>query len=317
VAAAATTAAAATAGPRATAELDLIRAFVAGLGERGDRVLRGPGDDAAVVRADGVVVTSIDTVVDGVHFSLATHSAADVGWKALATALSDIAAMAAMPGEAYVALGIPSSFSASSAEELVAAMESLAATSGVTIAGGDVTSSPVLFASVAVTGWAQNQAELLTRDGARPGDVVGVTGSLGGSALGLELLDKGERSGAAVERHRRPEPRLVEGLALARGGASACIDVSDGIATDARHLASSSGVRIEIELAKLPLFVGVESVELAATGGDDYELLFTAPHERAAAIQDVTWIGSVSEGEGLALLDAAGAPAPMTGFEHL
>src|SRR3954469_6340847 len=153
-------------------ELDLIRAFVAGLGERGDRVLRGPGDDAAVVRADGVQAVTTDTVVDGVHFKRSTHSPADVGWKAMATALSDIAAMGADAGEAYVALGLPGDFGDAAARELVGAMEELAAICGVTIAGGDVTASPTLFATVTATGWAADESQLVARDGARPGDLV-------------------------------------------------------------------------------------------------------------------------------------------------
>jgi thiamine-monophosphate kinase len=302
-------------------ELDLIRSFVAGLGQRGDRVVRGPGDDAAVVRADGACAVTIDTVVDGVHFRRSTHSPADIGHKALARGLSDIAAMGAAPGEAYVALGLPEDYSADEARELVAAMESLAEACGVTIAGGDVTGSPVLFATVTATGWAEDPDALVGRDGAKPGDVVGVTGTLGGSAGGLALLERGVDSGELVDRHRRPEPRLSEGQALAAVPVHAMIDVSDGVATDARHIAESSGVAIEIRLADLPLPPGGTDPLLAATGGDDYELLFTcAPERRAAveaAVSDVTWIGDVRAGTGLQLIDAAGRAVAVAGFEHL
>jgi thiamine-monophosphate kinase len=310
-------------------ELDLIRAFVEGLAERGDRVLRGPGDDAAVVRADGVQVVTTDTVVDGVHFKLATHSPADVGWKALATALSDIAAMGAEAGEAYVALGVPEGFADAAARELVDAMEELAAICGVTIAGGDVTASPMLFATVTATGWADDEAELVGRDGARLGDLVGVTGTLGGSAAGLALLEAGraetETDVELVRRHRRPWPLLSAGAALARAGVTSMIDVSDGIATDARHLAEASGVALRVELDRLPLAAGLDAVtaspaEFAAAGGDDYELLFTCPPERADAMQPEvipTWIGEVRAGRGLELIDAAGEPVALVGFEHL
>jgi thiamine-monophosphate kinase len=308
-------------------ELDLIRAFVAGLGERGGRLVRGPGDDAAVVRADGVQAVTTDTVVDGVHFKLATHSPADVGWKAMATALSDIAAMGAEAGEAYVALGLPDGFGDAAARELVAAMEQLAELCGVTIAGGDVTASPTLFATVTATGWAADADDLVGRDGARPGDLIGVTGTLGGSAAGLALLERGEQADAdeLIQRHRRPWPLLGAGAALAHAGVTAMIDVSDGIATDARHLAESSGVALRVELDRLPVAAGVEAVtanpaELAATGGDDYELLFTCPPARADAMQPVvipTWVGEVREGSGLELVDAAGRPVALAGFEHL
>ena len=176
-------------------ELDLIRAIEATLRALPPRVLTGPGDDAAVVRADGVAVTSIDTVVDGVHFELATHSPADIGHKALATALSDLAAMGAGPGEAYVSLALPEGFGESDALELVEAMRELAARHGVAIAGGDVVSSPVLAVTVSVTGWSGAADRLAYRSGARVGDLVGVTGTLGGSGAGLLLLRGAGRPG--------------------------------------------------------------------------------------------------------------------------
>jgi thiamine-monophosphate kinase len=315
-------------------ERDLIARFGDLLGVRGDRVALGPGDDAAIVRADGALVTSIDTVSDGVHFRLATHSPADIGHKALATALSDIAAMGAEPGEAYVALALPESFAEDQALELVKAMEALAERSGVTIAGGDVVGSPALVVTVTVTGWASSPERLVTREGAQADDLVGVTGELGGSGAGLLLLDglevdlpAAERD-ALIERHLRPEPRLEAGAALAAAGVSAMIDVSDGAATDAGHLAERSGVAIELTLAELPLAPGVAAVasaagrdehELAATAGDDYELLFSAPPERRTDVEAaaaVTWLGVVRAGEGLALLGPGGARVALAGYEH-
>jgi thiamine-monophosphate kinase len=284
------------------------------------RVLVGSGDDAAVVRADGVAVTSIDTVVEGVHFELSTHSPADVGHKALAAALSDIAAMGAEPGEAYVSLALPAGFGEERALELVEGMRALAERCSTAIVGGDVVGGPALYVSVAVTGWAPSADQLVLRSGARPGDLVGVTGELGGSGAGLALL----RRGAAAEnealalRHRRPEPRLAAGRALAAAGASAMIDVSDGVATDARHLADAGRVALELRLDALPLAAGA-TPELAATAGEDYELLFTAPPERRAAIEaaaEVTWLGDVRGGTGVTIRAADGAAVLLTGFEH-
>ena len=270
------------------------------------------------MRARPLAVTSIDTVVEGTHFELSTHSPADVGWKSLATALSDLAAMGAGPGEAYVSLVLPKGFGG--ALDLVEAMEELATDCGVTIAGGDVAGGPALVVTVAVTGWAEREDELIGRGGASPGDLVGVTGELGGSEAGRRLLEDGERTPEAlVERHLRPRPRMSDGLALAAAGVSAMIDLSDGLATDAGHVARSSGVQLRVELERLPLSEGV-TAEQAARGGDDYELLVTVPRSRAeeaGRAAGLTWIGEVVAGEGLVVLGPDGQEIEgLRGFEH-
>jgi thiamine-monophosphate kinase len=315
-------------------ELELISSIERALRSRGDRVARWLGDDAAVVRAHGVAVTSIDAVAEGVHFRLDTHSPADVGHKALATALSDLAGMGAAAGEAYVALVLPAGFGEPAALELVAAMEALAERSGATIAGGDVAAARSLVVTVCVTGWAETAEALVYRDGASPGDILGVTGALGASGAGLALLEglevdiPDDMRSALVERHLRPEPALEEGRALAAAGVTAMIDVSDGVATDAGHLAERSGATVRVRLADLPLAPGVAEVasaagrdaaELGATAGDDYELLFAAPPARREAVErvaGVTWIGDVGEGRGLELIDGAGRAVALRGYEH-
>jgi thiamine-monophosphate kinase len=324
-------------------ELELIEALERALRSPGPAVVRWLGDDASVVRGRGYAVTSVDTLVDGVHFRSGQLSPEEIGHRAVASALSDLAAMAAPAGEVYLVLGLPAGTDSADALALVGGARAIAGRAGATIAGGDVSSSATLTVTVTVVGWVAEPGELVGRDGARPGDVVLVTGELGAAGAGLALLE-GDADGAALsagtraslhERYARPQPRLAAGRALSELGATALIDLSDGLATDAGHLARRSSARLELTLATLPVATGVAEVAVqlgrdpaafAATAGEDYELCACLPKAAlalavtqwsgldAGALPPLSIVGHVVSGAGeLTWTDVS---SPLSGYEH-
>ncbi len=303
-----------------------------------DDVRLGIGDDAAIlaVPAGQELAVAIDTLVDGVHFPRGT-AAADIGWKALAVNLSDLAAMGASPAWALLALTLPEA-DAEFVEAFAEGFARLARPHRLALVGGDTTRGP-LSVSVAVHGFVP-PGKALTRGGARVGDIVLVTGTLGDAAAGLHALsqpwDAGDtRSGLRdflLERLNLPTPRLAAGAAL-RDQASACVDISDGLLADLGHICHASGVGAEIDAALLPLspalmalYDDADALRFALSGGDDYELCFTVPVARLADVQadlsrlgcGVTRIGRVVEGQRVKVRSAEGGwlDDEQQGWEH-
>jgi thiamine-monophosphate kinase len=302
----------------------------------------GSGDDAAVSVREGAAVTSVDALVEGVHFTIPPFSHADAGHKALATALSDLAAMGAVAGEAYVQLGVADGTTDDDLLELADGLGALAAEHGVAIAGGDVTRAPALFCAITVVGSVPRAEDAVRRCGARPGDAIAVTGRLGGAAAGLELLARPQLEAeldpdlAAEFRRRqlRPQPRLAEGAALAAAGATAMIDISDGLGADAQHLATAGEVELRIGVERVPLApglveladaAGLDPLDLALAGGEDYELLVALPVDRigsataamAAGGAGLTVIGEAAPGSGVVLSEPGGRARRPSGFDQL
>jgi thiamine-monophosphate kinase len=329
---------------RRVGEFELIRRLAGRVGTAGSAspVRVGIGDDAAVTSHRGLTATSVDAIVEGIHFRRDWSSPDRIAARALAVALSDLAAMAAEPGEAYVTLGVPPESDPGFLELLADGLADAADTHEVVLAGGDTVASPALFLAVTVVGYAPEDEQFLMRSGASAGDLVGVTGILGGAAAGLMLLESGGEikppgpavRDALISRQLDPEPRIEAGRALRGSGVTALIDLSDGLAPDLGHVAASSGVAIELEASLVPVQTGVAAVaasagadplRLAIAGGEDYELAMTFPSGRRPAIEHaleaagsgLTVVGEVVPGAGVRLtLDGSPLPLPA-GFDHL
>lgn len=333
-------------------ESDRVSRLTELFGEDDARLPRGIGDDAAVARAEGVVVTSVDAIVEGVHFHRDHTSLRAVGHKAAASALSDLAAMGVPAGEVYVAAGLPEWLGETEFDELSRGIAGITRACGAVVAGGDMTASPVLWLAVTVVGHAPRAGAAIGRNGARVDDVLAVTGELGGSRAGLCVLTDpaaaqavGDDLAAKLrDRHLLPQPRLAAGRALATSGAHAMIDLSDGLARDAVQLAASSGGSARVRLADLPIAAGTATVAahgghdpyvFAAESGEEYELLCAlAPEDFDAARRAVreagcalTAIGEITGPAGprpaenqptwpVEFLDLQGRPVVVAGYEH-
>jgi thiamine-monophosphate kinase len=325
-------------------EFGLIRNIQKLLPRTSPLTLIGIGDDAAALRVlpASLLLATTDMLVEHVHFDLSFTDFYSLGWKSAAVNLSDIAAMGGIPRFCLTALGIPRHIAAERITEFYRGFNALARSHKAVLVGGDTClSRSGLIISITVLGETK-KAALLTRSGARPGDSVFVTGTLGDSASGLEILKKrvkrqgaegrGREENKLIQKHLRPMPRIAAGRKLALSGcASAMIDISDGLSSDLAHICEQSRVGAELYADTIPLSCDIlreagrlkeAPLEYALSGGEDYELLFTAPPARIKKLRSlrlpVTEIGMIVRGKDLSLIDGAGKRTPLTprGYEH-
>ena len=279
----------------AVGEFDLISRLAAVAGTPPPP--EGPGDDAALVTAPGGrMLATTDLLIEGTHFRREWSTAYDIGRKAAAQNLADIAAMGARPTVLLIGLGAAADFPLADFDALAAGVRDECALAGATLVGGDLVRAPQLVISGSALGVLDGAGPVL-RSGARPGDLVGVVGRLGWAAAGLRLLESGVTAGPLVDAHRRPEPPYAAGPALAAAGATAMCDVSDGLVSDAGHVAKASAVTIDLGSAALrALREGGVSDDDLLHGGEDHALLFTFPAAVAVAAlpEGAVVIGAVS-----------------------
>jgi len=306
----------------AVGEFGLIRRVTEGRVQPASTLL-GPGDDAALVAApDGRVLASTDMLVEGVHFRFDWSSPEQVGRKAAAVNMADIAAMGARPTALLVGLGCPPTTSAAVAEELAAGLWAEAAAVGAGVVGGDVVSASSVVLSITVLGDLRGR-DAVTRSGARPGDVLAVAGRLGWAAAGLAVLRRGFRSPVEVVGAQRvPAPPYAAGPAAAEYGATSMIDTSDGLLADLGHIAAASGVALDVRADDVPLAprlvevasaLGADPRRWTLTGGEDHALAATFP-AGAALPEGFVVIGTVTEGNGVTV---DGRPYEGTaGWDH-
>ena len=280
---------------------------------RGGDLLLGIGDDASAWRCkEAIQVATVDALVQDVHFTLETVTWEELGWKALAVNLSDIAAMGGTPRYALVSLNVPGETETENVARLYEGMEELAREFAVEIVGGNVTDAPLLVVTVTVLGEVEGDG-LLTRSSAKPGDLIAVTGYLGSSVAGLRMLREGLKYDAETasflrEAHLRPRPKVREGQILRRQGIKTAIDLSDGLASDLLRICEASRVGARVRVDKVPVHPLMKAAfkesftELALSGGEDYELLFTASggaieEVRALMAGPITVIGEIVDGK--------------------
>jgi thiamine-monophosphate kinase len=315
-------------------EFGLIDLLAKMVGEGDERLLIGIGDDAAAWQGDeSIQLASVDSFIQGVHFTPETTPWPDVGGKALAVNISDIAAMGGIPRYALVSLALPNDSQVEDVAALYNGMLKVAKQYGVTIVGGDISRAPLVAVTITILGSSPTK-KILTRSSAKAGDIVAVTGHLGAAAAGMTLLKKDRHLDEEAESHLKdtflhPTPRLAEGLLLVEQGVKTAIDISDGLVADLNQICKASQVGARLEVERVPIepalktAFGEKALELALSGGEDYELLFTASSEivervKKAASGPITAIGEITAGKGVTLIGKQGKPFALkkAGWEH-
>ena len=299
------------------------------------QLLIGIGDDAAAWQGDGSIqLATTDSLIQDAHFPSGIASWNELGWKAMAVNLSDIAAMGGLPRYALVSLALPDDTEVDDVTALYTGMLDLAQQWGVAIIGGNISHAPLVAITITVLGNSPKK-HMLTRATARPGELIAVTGYLGAAAAGLEMLTKGlkfdsQATACFRQAFLHPYPRIAEGQILVEQGVKTAIDLSDGLISDLNQICKSSQVSARVEVERVPIeptvkaHFGERALELALSGGEDYELLFTGRAEvidraKRKAAGPITVIGEIVAGkEGVALVDSQGKPINLTkrGWEH-
>jgi len=307
-------------------ELELIRRIRSAARQRGDRPGRGIGDDCAVLpipRGHEMLVTT-DFSLEGIHFRREWHPPDSIGHRCLARGLSDIAAMGGTPRAVFLSLAMPADLPQKWVDEFLGGLLKLAKRYNVQLAGGDTAqSSNGILADIVVVGSVPSRKALL-RSGARVGDILYVTGTLGESVATLQDLRRGKKFWPITQpRHYYPDPRLAVGRYLREKKlATAMIDTSDGLSTDLRHLCDESGVGANVDAASLPTIPGDNGLQYALHGGEDYELLFTAPPGRRVPSKiagvPISPIGSITRTRKVTLRTLGGRSQPLLpgGWQH-
>jgi thiamine-monophosphate kinase len=312
--------------------IDLLAEMVGG--GQDEHLLIGIGDDAAAWKGDASIqLATVDSFIQDVHYPPGIASWQELGWKAMAANLSDIAAMGGVPRYALVSLALPEDTEVDDVAALYSGMIDLGQQYGVAIIGGDISRAPIVAITITILGSSQKK-QILTRSAAEPGEVVAVTGPLGAAAAGLEMLSKGLQLDLEADTRLRnaflhPSPRIAEGQLLLEQGVKTAIDISDGLISDLSQICKASQVGARVEIDRVPVEptvkakFGEKSLELALSGGEDYELLFTAKAEvidrvKRAASCPITAIGEIVAGKGVTLVDRQGNPIELgkAGWEH-